>query len=63
MTEDKILNALQRLANAADAHRADQKGAPHPRCGFTQPITVAEGQELNDALDEAWEVLKENGRE
>jgi hypothetical protein len=53
----KLLSALRNLADAADAFRADQKYAKDPRCGLVQPITVEEGQALNDALDAAFSIL------
>jgi len=53
----KLLSALRNLADAADAFRADQKYAKDPRCGLVQPITVQEGQALNDALDAAFSIL------
>ena len=45
--------ALIRLANAADAYAADQAGATDSRCGLVQPISVAEGEELLAALEQA----------
>jgi len=51
------LDALARLVDAADAYSADQSGATDKRCGLVQPITVAEGQELNDAMAAARAIL------
>jgi hypothetical protein len=52
-----LVEALEKLAYAADAHIADQCGATDSRCGLTQPITVAEGQALVDAHKQAFELL------
>lgn len=60
---DKLIAAraaLLRLANAADAYAADQSYSNDKRLGMVQPITVAEGEELNQALKRAWEVLGED---
>jgi hypothetical protein len=52
----EVLQALQRLTSAADVFIATQTGA-HPACGIRQPVTRAEAQELNDAVEAAWKVL------
>lgn len=49
--------ALRRLANAAESFRADQSNAPHPQVALVQPVTVAEANELNAALDAACKAL------
>lgn len=51
--------ALTRLHNAADAFAADQSGARDERCGLVQPVSVAECEELNQALKVAWELLNQ----
>lgn len=51
--------ALARLESAADRYAADQYHAEDPRCGLTQPVTVAEGRELLAALEQARKVLGE----
>jgi len=51
--------ALARLANAADCYAASQVAATDARCGIVQPVTVAEAEELNAALTNAWAVLEE----
>jgi hypothetical protein len=53
----RLRDALRRLARAADVYAADQRTATDPQCGSTQPITVADGEELITALREAWGVL------
>ena len=61
-TDQRILHLralLLRLANAVEAYRADQAGATDPRLGLVQPITVAEGEELDAALTVAWKELEE----
>lgn len=47
------LEALTALADAADAYAALQASATNLRIGNVQPITVAEGNALNAALNEA----------
>lgn len=54
---DTLAAALSRLADAAEAVSADQSYAKDPRCGIVQPITAAEGQELNNAINHARGVL------
>lgn len=49
----KAVAALNRLESAAESYAADQSRASDPRCGRTQPITVAEGNELNAAISVA----------
>ena len=52
--EDRVRvleEALGDLAVVAEAYSADQDGAPAPRCGIVQPISVEIGRELNAALD------------
>ena len=58
MNEEKLREALARLADAAETYSADQSGATDSRCGLVQPITVTEGRELNDALEQAREALR-----
>jgi len=53
--------ALIRLIDAAESYSADQGGATDRRCGLVQPITVAEGIELNDALTQAREIIERDG--
>ena len=57
---DGLRAILRRLMDAAEAYAADQQYAIDERIGLVQPITVAEGKELNEALDQAREVLGEN---
>lgn len=45
--------ALRRLVAAASVFQAEQAGATDPRCGMQQPVTVAEADELNEAIREA----------
>lgn len=52
-----LLAALRRLANAAERFAADQSEATDTRCGLVQPVTVAECEELNAALAEAWPLV------
>ena len=47
------VEALVELADAADAHCALQDMATDKRVGLTQPITVAEGEALNEARSAA----------
>jgi hypothetical protein len=51
--EPGFREALARLVDAAEVYSADQKYANDKRCGLVQPITLAEGQELNDAIAHA----------
>jgi hypothetical protein len=55
--KDTYAKTLTRLHNAADAFAADQSDARDERCGLVQPVTVAECEELNQALKAAWELL------
>lgn len=54
-----IVRVLARLAAAAEAYAADQSGAIDARVGLVQPVTVAEATELNEALQDAWQALRE----
>lgn len=54
---DRLAGALRRLHDAADPFLADQTGASDPRCGTTQPVTVAECMNLTDAVVSARAVL------
>lgn len=54
---EKLRAALVRLADAAEVLSADQSYAKDSRCGLVQPITVQEGQELNDAITDARKLL------
>jgi hypothetical protein len=54
-----LAKALMRLHDAADAFAADQSGARDERCGLVQPVSVAECEELNQALKAAWELLNQ----
>ena len=54
MVDQITLRILKRLADAADAYAADQSGATDSRCGLVQPISVREGIELCNALEDAW---------
>lgn len=56
--EIELEAALRRLANAADVFRALQDAAIDERCGIVQPVTVADCQELYDAVDDAFDTLK-----
>ena len=51
------LRALAALEDAAGAYEALQDDAPDPRVGNVQPITVAEGNALNEAQADARAVL------
>jgi hypothetical protein len=53
------VKTLTRLHNAADAFAADQSDARDERCGLVQPVSVAECEELNQALKAAWELLNQ----
>ena len=56
---DKALKeALGQLHDSASEYAADQSGANDPRCGVVQPITVADGEALNDALRRAAALLE-----
>jgi hypothetical protein len=55
-----LYRTLERLIDAADAYRADQDHATDLRCGLVQPITVAEGRELGEAIDAARALLREH---
>jgi hypothetical protein len=55
---DLLMRVLKRLYNAADPYAANQDGADDPRCGLMQPITVAEANELNNALEESYQILR-----
>ena len=57
-TCSRVLNALRRLYDAADAYVACQDRATDERCGLVQPITVADGNELMAAQCEALEILQ-----
>ncbi len=52
-----VAEAAVALADAADAHCALQDTATDKRVGLTQPITVAEGEALNEARDTAFAAL------
>lgn len=49
--------ALTALEHAADIYAADQSGATDPRCGLHQPVSVADGEALNEALKLARSML------
>jgi len=55
-----LTKTLTRLHNAADAFAADQSDTRDERCGLVQPVTVAECEELNQALKAAWELLNQS---
>jgi len=57
--KDAYVKTLTRLHNAADAFAADQSDARDERCGLVQPVSVAECEELNQALKAAWELLNQ----
>ena len=50
LAED-LANRLAQLHDAASPFGALQDKATDPRVGLTQPVTVAEAEALNDALD------------
>ena len=54
---DALRAALERLHNAAEVYAAVQSRATHPRIGLVQPITVADGNELNASLDSSRQAL------
>jgi hypothetical protein len=54
----EAFSLLKRLAEAADAYAADQSTATDPRCGIVQPVTVEQAEALNQALQEAWALIK-----
>ena len=58
---DDTLRILLRITEAADVYAADQQYETDYRVGAVQPITVEEGEELNEALREAWKHLEEKG--
>jgi hypothetical protein len=55
--KEETVDALRALAEAAQEYAADQFGAPDPRCGLVQPVTVAQAEALNAALRRAWSLL------
>lgn len=55
--EPGLREALSRLVDAAGVYGADQSGAEDSRCGLVQPISVKEGNELNDAIVQALSAL------
>ena len=56
--------ALKALADVADLYAADQTNAKDPRTGLVQPITVEDGEELNNALRVAYAAIANaEGRE
>lgn len=55
----RLREALVRLEAAADVIAADQSCATDRRCGLLQPITVAEGEELNEAIRRVRAALNE----
>lgn len=55
---EALVGALRRLRNAADPYCASQDSATDDRVGIVQPVTVAEGEELNRALDAADRTLR-----
>lgn len=59
--EIELEAVLRRLANAADVFRALQDAAIDERCGIVQPVTVADCQELYDAVDDAFAILEMTG--
>lgn len=62
-TENAALrDALTTLEYAADPFLADQSRAQDPRCGLTQPVSVADCEALNAAVKGAREVLEGNSR-
>jgi|GEM_PF-2247767 len=54
----KLEEALGQLHDSASEYAADQSGANDPRCGVVQPISVADGEALNDALRRAAALLE-----
>jgi ABC-type thiamine transport system ATPase subunit len=57
---DALAKSLMRLHEAADVFAADQSNARDERCGLVQPVTVAECEELNQALKVTWELLNQS---
>jgi len=57
--EEECWRILDRLANAAHVYSAVQFTARDPRCAVQQPVTVAEAEELNAALEEAFGLLED----
>lgn len=57
-THEALVGALRRLRNAADPYCASQDSATDDRVGIVLPVTVAEGEELNRALDAADRTLR-----
>ena len=55
---DKARAVLSRLEDAAEAYTADQSYSNDSRLGMNQPITVAEGEELNAAVAAARAILE-----
>jgi hypothetical protein len=59
---EKMFSALTGLTEAAEAFSADQSGAKDPRVGITQPVSVAECNDLNHALLKARDALLSAGK-
>jgi len=57
---DTLAKTLMCLHDAADAFAADQSEARDERCGLVQSVTVAECENLNQALKAAWELLNQS---
>ncbi len=60
--QERVMLVLRRLANAAEVYAADQSGATDARVGLVQPVSAAEANELNEALREAWQLIRSSGR-
>jgi hypothetical protein len=59
----EILEALAGIADAVEPHAALQDKATDPRVGLTQPITVAEGTALVEALQQVRAALEHVAKE
>lgn len=60
--QERVMLVLRRLANAAEVYAADQSGVTDVRVGLVQPVSVAEANELNEALREAWQLIRSSGQ-
>lgn len=57
--ERVLMSALVRLESAAEIFMADQSRATDPRVGLVQPVSVAECDELSEAIRVARQVLRQ----
>jgi predicted nucleic acid-binding Zn-ribbon protein len=57
--ERVLMSALVRLESAAEIFMADQSRATDSRCGLVQPVSVAECDELREAVRVARDALQQ----